>query len=83
MLREALRAAAARGGAALLATQDLSFAETVCDKVWLLAGGRTVASGTLQSVLAQYAAPTLETAFLAAVGQSDLIVSVRESFRSL
>ena len=83
MLREALRAIAARGGAALLATQDLHFAGTVCDEVWLLAHGRTVASGSLHSVLARYAAPTLETAFLAAVGQSDLIASVRESFRSL
>lgn len=83
VLREALRAIAARGGAALLATQDLHFAGTVCDEVWLLAHGRTVASGPLHSVLARYAAPTLETAFLAAVGQSDLIASVRESFRSL
>ncbi len=83
VLREALSAVAARGGAVLLATQDLHFAETVCDEVWLLAHGRTVASGQLRSVLAGYGAPTLEAAFLAAVGQPDLVASVRESFRTL
>ena len=83
VLREALRAVAARGGATLLASQDLHFAETVCDEVWLLAHGTTVASGPLRSVLARYGAPTLEAAFLAAVGQSDLVASVRESFRAL
>lgn len=83
VLREALRAVASRGGAVLVASQDLHFAETVCDEVWLLARGATVASGSLRSVLARYAAPTLEAAFLAAVGQAGLAETVRASLSAL
>lgn len=83
VVREALRAVAERGGAVLLASQDLHFAETVCDEVWLLAHGATVASGPVAALLARAGASSLEAAFLSAVGRAGLADSVRESLAAL
>jgi ABC-2 type transport system ATP-binding protein len=79
VLREGLAAAAARGAGVLLATQDLDFAERVCDGVTLLRDGVTVAAGQLPEVLGRYGARTLEAAFLAAVGEPELGREVREA----
>lgn len=79
VLREGLRAAAAQGCGALLATQDLHFAERVCDGVTLLSHGRTLATGPLATVLETFGAESLEQAFLAAVGEPELAHEVREA----
>jgi len=62
VLREALRALADRGAGVLVATQELAFAERVCDEVVLQSGGRVVARGRTEDL-----AP-LEQTFLSAVG---------------
>lgn len=62
VLREALQTLADRGAGVLVATQELAFAERVCDEVVLLSGGRTVARGRVAEL-----AP-LEASFLEAVG---------------
>jgi ABC-2 type transport system ATP-binding protein len=77
VLREALRAAASRGSGVLVATQDLSFAERVCDDVVLLSEGRVVASGGIDEL-----AP-LEETFLAAVGAAARVEEVRGALRDL
>jgi ABC-2 type transport system ATP-binding protein len=79
VLREGLAAAAARGAGVLLATQDLDFAERVCDGVTLLREGTTVTAGLLPEVLGRYGARSLEAAFLAAVGEPELAREVREA----
>ncbi|HWG56973.1 MAG TPA: ABC transporter ATP-binding protein [Gaiellaceae bacterium] len=79
VLREGLRAAAARGGGVLLATQDLAFAEAVCDDVTLLRCGATAAAGPVGDVVAAHGATTLEGAFLAAIGGARLETAVHEA----
>ncbi len=70
--RSALRAHARRGGSVLLATQDLGFAESVCDSVTMLREGRVVTSGTPADVVRRFGARDLEEAFLVATGRPDL-----------
>jgi ABC-type multidrug transport system ATPase subunit len=77
VLREALRAAAAHGAGVLVATQDLSFAERVCDDVVLLSDGRVVARGAVQELL------PLEETFLTAVGATARVGEVRRALRDL
>jgi ABC-2 type transport system ATP-binding protein len=77
VLREALRAAAERGGGVLVATQDLAFAERVCDHVVLLNEGRVVASGGARELT------PLEDTFLTAVGAASRIEEVRSALRDL
>lgn len=79
VLREGLRAAAARSSGVLLATQDLAFAERICEGVTFLSHGRTLASGPLAAVLRSFEASNLEQAFLAAVGEPELARDVREA----
>lgn len=77
VLRAAVGALAARGGGVLLATQDLAFAETVCDEIVLAARGRVVAAGPVSELLTS-GSRTLEEAFLAALGTPSLEQRVRE-----
>jgi ABC-2 type transport system ATP-binding protein len=51
--RELLQDYAARGGAALLCTHTLSFAQAVCHRVGLLRDGRLIAEGDLGSLRAR------------------------------
>jgi ABC-2 type transport system ATP-binding protein len=80
MLREALRAVARSGSGVLVATQELAFAERVCDDVVLLSEGRAVASGAARVVAA---GTTLEEAFLDAVGAGDRLAGVRSALDAL
>ena len=77
VLREALRAAAALGAGVLVATQDLSFAERVCDDVVLLSDGRVVARGSVDEL------SPLEETFLAAVGAAARVEEARGALRDL
>jgi ABC-2 type transport system ATP-binding protein len=77
VLREALRSAAAHGAGVLVATQDLSFAERVCDDVVLLSDGRVVAHGGVDEL------SPLEETFLAAVGAAERVAEVRGALRDL
>jgi ABC-2 type transport system ATP-binding protein len=77
VLREALRAAAERGAGVLVATQDLAFAERVCDDVVLLNEGCVVARGGVHDL------SPLEETFLAAVGASERVGEVRRALRDL
>lgn len=79
VLREVLRAAAARGTGVLVATQDLHFAETVCGQVALLASGSVAAAGPVDAVCAAYGAASLEEAFVRAVGVERRLEAVRDA----
>ena len=77
VLREVLRTLAARGAGVLVATQELAFAEHVCDDVVLLSGGSVVARGRTVDI-----AP-LEETFLAAVGARARVEEVRRGLDAL
>ncbi len=79
-LREALRAAARSGSAILVATQELGFAERVCDEIVLLSGGRVMAAGSVESLTQ---GRSLEDAFLDAVGASARLAEIRDGFDAL
>lgn len=82
-LREVVRVAAERGAGVLVATQDLHFAELVCDRVTLLSAGRPVAEGTIAELRRRHAAPTLEGVFLAALGVAGRLRELRDALDAL
>ena len=83
VLRETLRALAYRGAGVVVATQDLHFAEATCDRVVLLSAGRVVAAGGVPALRGRYAASTLEDVYLAALGRTARLRSVRDALASL
>ncbi len=64
--RELLKRFAAEGGAILLCTHSLAFAEAVCDRVGLLCEGRLIRDGTLDALRATAGLPvaSLEALYL-------------------
>lgn len=83
VLREAIGARARRGAGVLLATQDLTFADLVCDEVVFLARGRCVGAGPPAVLRAAHGAPNLELALLAATGDRQLEERVRRELAAL
>jgi len=53
LLKDLLRAFAESGGCALISTHTLEFAEALCDRLAVIAGGRIVAQGTMDELRAQ------------------------------
>lgn len=82
-LREVVRGIAARGTGVLVATQDLHFAESVCDRVTLLSAGRVAAEGAFEELRARFRARTLEEVFVAALGASGRLEEVRGALDAL
>ena len=82
-LREVVRVAAERGAGVLVATQDLHFAELVCDRVTLLSAGRVVAEGSVAELRRQHAAVTLEGVFVAALGAAGRLRELRDALDAL
>ena len=82
-LREVVRVAAERGAGVLVATQDLHFAELVCDRVTLLSAGRAVAEGSVAELRRQHAAVTLEGVFVAALGAAGRLRELRDALDAL
>ncbi len=82
-LREVVRVAAERGTGVLVATQDLHFAELVCDRVTLLSAGRAVTEGTIAELRRRYSAATLEDVFVAALGVAGRLRELRDALDAL
>ena len=68
VLRRLVKHIGRSGSAVLLATQDLVFAERVCDHLFLIHNGRLVAEGSPALLLDRYHAKSIEEAFLAVTG---------------
>lgn len=68
VLRRLVRHIGTAGSAVLLATQDLTFAEHVCDLLFLLHDGRLVADGSPARLREHYHARSIEETFLAVTG---------------
>ena len=82
-LREVVRVAAERRAGVLVATQDLHFAELVCDRVTLLSAGRVVTEGTVAELRRRYSAATLEGVFVAALGVAGRLRELRDALDAL
>jgi ABC-2 type transport system ATP-binding protein len=82
-LREVVRVAAERRAGVLVATQDLHFAELVCDRVTLLSAGRVVTEGTVAELRRRYSAATLEDVFVAALGVAGRLRELRDALDAL
>lgn len=82
-LDAALGALRDRGGAVLLATQDLHFAHRVCDEVAVLAAGRVVAAGPPRSLGTVGDVGALEDVVLHSIGDVDLRTRVRDGLAAL
>jgi ABC-2 type transport system ATP-binding protein len=82
-LREVVRSVAGRGRGVLVATQDLHFAETTCDRVTLLSAGRVAAEGRVDELRARYRAGSLEEVFVAALGAESRLAEVRGALDAL
>jgi ABC-2 type transport system ATP-binding protein len=65
-LRSLLKHASRAGSTILLATQDLAFAERVCDRLFLVNEGRLLAIGSPASLLDLYGTDGVEDLFLSA-----------------
>jgi ABC-type multidrug transport system ATPase subunit len=63
-LRELIRALADEGKAVLLSTHQIETAEALCDRVTIMKGGRTIASGAPGELRGTAGARSLEDAFL-------------------
>jgi len=83
VLSEAVATLAGRGCGILLATQDLHFAEAVCDEVVLLHRGAVIDRGAPAALRARHATSTLEGVFLAALGDGQLRERVSDAFAAL
>jgi ABC-2 type transport system ATP-binding protein len=68
VLRRLVRHIGTAGCAVLLATQDLTFAEHVCDHLFLIHDGRLVADGSPECLRERYRASSIEETFLAVTG---------------
>jgi len=68
-LLDALRSAARAGRAVLFSSHIMSEVELLADRIVLLHAGRVRATGTVASVCATFAAPTLTHAFLRATAE--------------
>lgn len=82
-LREVVRVAAERGAGVVVATQDLHFAELVCDRVTLLSAGTAVAEGSIAELRRRHSAMTLEGVFVAALGVAGRLRELRDALDAL
>lgn len=78
-LESLLRFGATHGHAALVATQDLSFAQRNCDLVYLLAAGVIVAHGSPESLRSAWDAADLREVFLKATGFSENLAHLHDA----
>lgn len=68
VLERLVRGLAARGDTVIVATQDVYFAERVCDAVALLVDGRVAVSGSVAGVKRDHGRDSLRDVFLAVTG---------------
>jgi ABC-2 type transport system ATP-binding protein len=69
-LKDQLLKARSAGRCIFFSSHILADIEEICDRIGILHGGRIIFFGTPGEFVKQYAAPSLERAFLAALEQS-------------
>jgi ABC-2 type transport system ATP-binding protein len=76
VLESLLRSAVRYGGAAVVATQDIYFAERTCDLIFMLAEGRLKATGTPAELRRTFGAADLRDAFMKATGLTHVLEGI-------
>ena len=71
LIKDILRAQAARGTAILMSTHILEIAERMCDRVAIISGGRVIATGSIDELRAGRSAESLEDIFLELTGGAE------------
>ena len=69
LVKEMLHAFCGQGGTVLLTTHVMEIAESMCDRVAIIDGGRIASLGTVGELRAHQGQDTLEDAFLATTGE--------------
>jgi sodium transport system ATP-binding protein len=70
-LREQLRDLRTAGKCLLFSSHVMQEVAALCDRIVIVGGGRVVAEGTAQELIAQSGAPTLEDAFVSLLGTGE------------
>ncbi len=70
-LREQLRGLRGEGKCLLFSSHVMQEVAALCDRIVIIGGGRVVAEGTAQDLIAQSGAATLEDAFVALLGSGE------------
>jgi len=70
-LREQLRALRSAGKCLLFSSHVMQEVAALCDRIVILGGGRVVADGTAQALIAQSGAASLEDAFVTLLGSGE------------
>ncbi|MDQ5810688.1 MAG: ABC transporter ATP-binding protein [Actinomycetota bacterium] len=83
VLRWLLRHASVAGAAVLLATQDLAFAERVCEHLFLIDAGRLLAEGNPARLVALYRVSSVEEVFLTITGIKERIDELEQRLEDL
>ena len=83
VLRSLLKHASVAGAAVLLATQDLAFAERVCEHLFLIDAGRLLADGNPARLAALYRASSVEEVFLTITGIKERIDDFEQRLEDL
>ncbi len=68
LLKDLFRGFVQRGGTILMSTHTLEIAESLCDRIAIIQGGKIVAAGTMQELRAKHEAGGLEDLFLRLTG---------------
>ncbi len=79
VLRTIVNQLARNSSAVLVATQDLAFAEKVCDRIVMLVSGRMQIDGPIDAILDEYNAPDLESVLLQVAERSAMIAEVEHA----
>jgi ABC-2 type transport system ATP-binding protein len=83
IVKELFKTKAAQGTTVFLSTHSMEIAEELCSRLSIIAGGKIIASGTVQSLKdqAEHGAENLEDLFLQLTGAfelQDIIVALRK-----
>ena len=71
LIKDILRAQAARGTAIMMSTHILEIAERMCDRVAIISGGRVIATGSMEELRAGRSGESLEDIFLELTGGAE------------
>ncbi len=78
VLKELIRSFAARGKTVLFCSHILEVVQRLCDDITILHQGRLLISGTATAIIAASRTSTLEDAFMALTGRTDIEREARE-----
>jgi ABC-2 type transport system ATP-binding protein len=83
LLKEVVKSFAARGKTVLFLSHTLDVVEKLCDKIFVLCGGKLLVSGSAREILENTGSASLEEAFIRLTGVTNVAREAEEIVRSL